>query len=190
MGEVAIGAGEGAVLGSAVAVGCAATGPAVGACMGAAAAYGAYSLWESRGELATNPYAAARTIGGMATVVPSAKFTRLELAKCRSTRCSPGPGALLAAESTIPASFTAPERERRMPQRTHTRANPDRRHLGRTQQSGGSMKNHRSIRSQSGTKSPNTMKATFMIRTSLRSAAESDGSFITSSSSLPTGALV
>jgi hypothetical protein len=80
MGEVAIGAGEGAVVGAGVAVGCAATGPAAGACMGAAVAYGAYSLWESRGELASNPYEAARTIGGMSTIVPSAKFSRAQLA--------------------------------------------------------------------------------------------------------------
>lgn len=91
LGHVAIGAGKGTAIGAGVATACGATGPGAPACMAAAAAYGGYSLWRDRQELLSDPYEAAETIGTFATVVPSAKFTRAQLASVPEHALFSGP---------------------------------------------------------------------------------------------------
>lgn len=91
LGHVAIGAGKGTAIGAGVATACGATGPGAPACMAAAAVYGGYSLWRDRQKLLSDPYEAAETIGTFATVVPSAKFTRAQLASVPEHALYSGP---------------------------------------------------------------------------------------------------
>ncbi len=109
LGHVGIGAVKGTALGAGVATGCAATGPGAPACMAAAVVYGGYSLWRDREKLVSDPYEAAETIGTFATIVPSAKFTRAQLASVpehalfSGPKGAPVPGTGKAAGRAFPA---------------------------------------------------------------------------------------